>query len=57
VLPAARVDEHGYKRVNTVILSRTKATKRTQVLTTTNTIQQTNQGIESLEVEEGGKVE
>jgi hypothetical protein len=56
-LPAARVDEHDWKRVNTVILARTKATKRTQVLTAPNTIQQTNQGTESLEAEEGGKVE
>jgi hypothetical protein len=57
VLLAAGVDEHGWKRMNTVISARTKATRRTQVLTAPNTIQQTNQGIESLEAKEGGKVE
>jgi hypothetical protein len=57
VLLAAGVEEHGWKRVNTVISARTKATRRTQVLTAPNTIQQTNQGIESLKAEEGGKVE
>jgi hypothetical protein len=56
-LPAAGVDEHGWKRVNTVISARSKATRRTQVLIAPNTSNKQTKGLKSLEAEEGGKVD
>jgi hypothetical protein len=54
---AAGVDQLGQGLAALIRQAQHQHTKEHTVLTAPNTIQQTNQGIESLEAEEGGKVE